>query len=65
LGDLIFSSFSARVAMLIVDDEEEKNRKRAGEAVLAVMEKTREKKKRYSGILAELSISIYGPPPSS
>jgi hypothetical protein len=49
LGDLIFSSFSARVAMLIVDDEEEKNRKRAGEAVLAVMEKTREKKKGTAG----------------
>lgn len=38
--------------MVIVDDEEEKNRKACGEAVLAVMEKTREKKKRYGGILA-------------
>lgn len=45
--------------MVIVDDEEEKDRKACGEAVLAVMEKTREKKKRYGGILAELSISIY------
>lgn len=31
--------------------------KRAGEAVLAVMEKNREKKKRYGRFLAELSIS--------
>jgi hypothetical protein len=55
---LIFSSFSARVAMMIVDDRGE-GQKACGDAVLAVMEKTRREKKRYSGFLARLSIRNY------
>lgn len=51
--------------MVIVDDEEEKDRKACGEAVLAVMEKTREKKKGTGGILAELSIRTDEPPPAT
>jgi hypothetical protein len=44
--------------MVIVDDRGE-GQKACGDAVLAVMEKTRREKKRYSGFLARLSISNY------
>lgn len=42
--------------MVIVDDRRE-GEKACGDAVLAVMEKNRREKKRYSGFLARLSIS--------